>query len=104
MLVRTVDQLIADGWVLAALRILFIGLIYFFLFLVLRGTVREITLAARHMGQGEGRASEVRLLVLDPAQSGKSRGQVLALQSVTEIGRDAGNAIVIDDPFVSARH
>ena len=29
-----VDQLIAGGWLIAALRVLFIGLVYVFLFLV----------------------------------------------------------------------
>jgi hypothetical protein len=104
MLERTIDQLIADGWIFAGLRIVFIGLIYLFLFLVLRGTVRELNLAARQMIQGEGRASEVRLLVLETAHSSLQQGEALKLRPVTEIGRDAGNAIVIDDPHISAKH
>src|SRR4051812_14969817 len=104
MLNRTVDQLIADGWILAGLRILLIGLIYLFLFLVLRSTVRELNIAARQMNQGEGRGSEIRLLVLEAAQSSLRRGEVLTLGPATSIGRDEGNAIVVDDPYVSANH
>jgi hypothetical protein len=99
-----IEQLIAGGWVFAGLRIAFIGLIYLFLFLVLRTTVRELQASARQMSQGEGRGSELMLLVLEAAQSSLQRGEVLRLRPTTEIGRDAGNAVVIDDPHVSARH
>jgi FHA domain len=104
MIDQAISQLIADGWIFAGLRILFIGLIYLFLFLVLRNTVRELNLAARRMSQGEGRASELRLLVLEGAQSSLRPGEVINLGQRNDIGRDAGSTIKIDDPHVSAKH
>jgi hypothetical protein len=104
MIDGTIDRLIADGWVFAGLRLLFIGLIYLFLFLVMRTTLRELNAAARRMAQGEGRGSEVRLLVLDAANSSLRPGEVLRLVQATDIGRDANNAVVIDDPHISAKH
>jgi hypothetical protein len=101
---RIIDQLLAGGWVLAGLRIAFIGLIYLFLFQVFRSTMRELHAAARQMSQGEGRASEVRLLVLNAAMSSLQQGEVLRLRPTTVMGRDAGNTVVVDDPHVSAKH
>lgn len=104
MIDRIIDQLISGGWLFAGLRVAFIGLIYLFLFLVLRATFRELQTSARQMSQGEGRGSEVRLLVLETAQSSLQRGEVLRLRPATDLGRDAGNTIVVDDPHVSAKH
>src|SRR3954471_17410706 len=104
MIDRIFEQLIAGGWVFAGLRIAFIGLIYLFLFLVLRTTVRELHTSARQMSQGEGRGSAVRLLVLEAGQSSLQRGEFLGLRQVTAMGRDADNTIAIDDPHVSAKH
>jgi hypothetical protein len=104
MIDRNIEQLIADGWVLAGLRIAFIGLIYLFLFLVLRTTVRELHAFARQMSQAEGRGAEVRLLVLETGQSSLQPGEVLRLRPATAMGRDSGNTVVIDDPHVSAKH
>src|SRR3954454_6619632 len=101
---QTIDHLIADGWGFATLRLLFIGLLYLFLFLVMRTTLRELNATARRMNQGEGRASEVRLLVVEAAQSSLRSGEVLTLRQATDIGRDSTNTIVIDDPHISAKH
>ncbi len=56
MIETTIDQLIAGGWLYAALRITFIALIYLFLFVVLRTTVRELAVAARAMPGDVGRS------------------------------------------------
>ncbi len=98
------DELIAGGWLYAALRILFIGLVYFFLFLVLRATVRQLNVVARNMAGGEGHAALMTLLTLDAANSSLHAGELLGLEPVTSFGRVAGNTIVIDDPHTSARH
>lgn len=99
-----IDQLIAEGWLYAALRVIFIGLIYLFLFLVLRATVRDLHLAAGTMPGEERRAADLALLTLDAAESSLLPGQALALQPETSLGRVSGNTIVIDDPRTSARH
>ena len=104
MIDAPIDQLIAAGWLYAALRIAFIALIYLFLFVVLRTTVRELGSAARAMDGGEGRASMMALTVLDAADSSLLPGAALALDAASSIGRVAGNTIVVDDPHTSARH
>ena len=99
-----IDQFVAEGWLFAVLRILFIGLVYLFLFLVMRTTVRELHAAARAMGTGEGGAAPMALLTLDAAESSLQLGEALPLHAATSLGRVAGNTIVVDDPHVSARH
>ena len=104
MIETTLDQLIADGWLYAALRIMFIVLIYLFLYIVLRTTERELAVAARAMGGEERRAAGTGLLVLDAAGSSLAPGAALTLEPASSLGRVAGNTIVIDDPHTSARH
>ncbi|MDF2761870.1 MAG: hypothetical protein K0S83_604 [Thermomicrobiales bacterium] len=104
MIRTTLDQLIADGWLFAALRITFIASIYLFLFVVLRTTVRELAVAARDMGGDERRAAGTGLIVLDAADSSLAPGAALSLEPASSLGRVAGNTIVIDDPHTSARH
>jgi hypothetical protein len=99
-----VDQLVAGGWLYAALRIAFIGLIYLFLFLVLRATVRELHAAARAMPSGEGRASTFAVVVRDAAASSLAPGETIALAPKTTIGRATGNTLRVDDPHTSASH
>ncbi len=104
MIETTLDQLIADGWLYAALRVTFIALIYLFLYIVLRTTVHELAVAARAMGGDERRAAGTGLLVLDAADSSLVPGAALSLEPAASLGRVAGNTIVIDDPHTSARH
>src|SRR5918996_6190841 len=104
MIETTLDQLIADGWLYAALRVTFIALIYLFLFIVLRTTVRELAVAARAMGGDERRAAGTGLIVLDAADSSLAPGAALALEAASTLGRVVGNTIVVDDPHTSARH
>jgi predicted component of type VI protein secretion system len=98
------DDLLAGGWLYAAFRVLFIALIYAFLFVVLRATVRELSVAARTMTTGEDAARHAALLVLDPAQSSLPAGETIPVEAVTVIGRAAESTIVVDDPHTSARH
>jgi pSer/pThr/pTyr-binding forkhead associated (FHA) protein len=98
------DQLIAGGWWIAALRLLFIGLVYLFLFLVWRATVRELHAAARQMPSLDTPVARGALVVIDRVGSSLPPGEALALAPATIIGRDKGSTIVADDPHVSARH
>ena len=104
MIETTIDQLIADGWLYAALRITFIALIYLFLFVVLRTTVRELALAARAMPADAGGAVGAGLVVLDAAESSLAPGYTLSLEPASSLGRVTGNTIVVDDPHTSAHH
>jgi hypothetical protein len=104
MIETSIDQLIANGWLYAALRITFIALIYLFLFVVLRTTVHELAVAARAMPGDVGRAAGAGLTVLDAAESSLAPGATLSLEPASSLGRVAGNTIVIDDPHTSAHH
>lgn len=99
-----VERLLGSDWAVAALRLAFIGLIYLFLFTVMRATVREMHLAARMMPAGEGNASPLALEVEERASTSFLPGELVPLLPRTVIGRGAGADIVIDDPHVSARH
>jgi hypothetical protein len=99
-----VDGLLAGDWAVAALRLAFVGLIYLFLFVVMRATVREMHLAARLMPAGEGEGVPMALEVEEGASSSFHPREVVPLLPRTVIGRGAGADIVIDDPHVSARH
>ena len=98
------DELVAGGWVYATLRIAFIALVYAFLFLVLRTTMRELSAAAQGMATGEGHAGAMSLVTLDAAASSLRLGEALPLQPATTIGRVPGNTMVVDDPHTSAEH
>ena len=104
MFETTIDQLIAGGWLYAALRITFIALIYLFLFVVLRTTMRELAVAAQAMPGDERGAAGAGLIVLDAAESSLAPGAALSLEPVSSLGRVLGNTILIDDPHTSAHH
>ena len=88
---------------MAALRIAFIGLVYLFLYLVLRGTADELTAIVQGMAR-EGYGAPLRLVVEDGAASSLFPGDAWQLLPVSTIGRGADNTIVVDDPHVSAHH
>jgi len=96
---------LAGEWTLAVLRLLFVGLIYLFLFLVLRTTARELVEIARGTNNaGPGGMRQASLVVEDGEGSTLVRGQALFLPWRATIGRGDDCEIVIDDPHVSARH
>ena len=93
-------------WFLLLLRVLFIFLLYFFLYQVVRVTTRELTAIATHAApapSGGVRASG-RLVVVDGAESDLRPGIAFALQPVTTVGRHPDNSMPINEPFVSVEH
>ena len=85
------------------LRMGLVGLLYLFLLLVVLVAWRElraVPLAAARPAP----ASYGYLTIVDAAASGRTPGEVLPLQTITLIGRGAGNTIVLNDPSVSAVH
>jgi hypothetical protein len=91
-------------WFILLLRLLFVFLLYFFVFQVVRVMLRELQVFAA----GEQTAPESdpagSLLVKDPGGSGLRSGQRLDLEPVTVIGRHPRATIVLDDAFVSSEH
>jgi pSer/pThr/pTyr-binding forkhead associated (FHA) protein len=82
-----------------AVRLLFLGLIYLFLYRVIVALLRDLRAAARAPSERPGR-----LVVLASPGGEPPAGQSFGLDVITALGRDVNNAIVIDDPFASAEH
>jgi hypothetical protein len=90
-------------WFVLLLRLLFIFLLYFFLYQLLRVTLRELVALA---GQPPTAATRplARLVVVDPAEADLPPGAAFVLQPRTTVGRHPDNTIVIDEPFLSVEH
>jgi hypothetical protein len=103
----SLNSSISFDWFILALRIAFIGLIYYFLYQVARVSIRELatigTVAATPATPTLPSPSSA-LEVLEPAQSSLQPGDTLPLDHYTTIGRRPGNTLVIDDDFVSGSH
>jgi hypothetical protein len=90
------DGLLATLWLF---RLLFLGLLYLFLFAVVRILLRDLRAASREPGAELGRLVVVASPSGDPAV-----GAVFPLDAVTTLGRDVNNSIVVEDQFVSSDH
>jgi len=90
------DPALLAIWVL---RLLFLGLLYAFLWSVVRVLLRDLRAAAREPGAALGR-----LAVLSSPSGEPAVGATFNLDAVTTLGRDVNNAIVLEDDFVSTNH
>ncbi len=90
-----------DATVLAlwVIRLLFLALLYWFLWSVVRVLLGDLRAAAR-----EPVAELGRLIVLASPSAEPPVGVVFGLEAVNTLGRDVNNSIVLDDEFVSAAH
>lgn len=104
MIESALAQLLEGGWILAATRLLFVVLIYLFLFVLLRGTTRELAAIARAMSDDDGQSAWASLIVEQSAESSLRPGQSLLLPPLAIIGRAVASNVSVDDPHVSARH
>ena len=89
-----------------ALRVVFIGAIYVFIWLVARTVLRELRVlaVAGPAAAVSGAADQDELLLLDGGASGIPAGATWELLSGLTIGRKPGNGIEMDDPFLSGNH
>jgi len=89
-----------DGYVLTLwlIRIMFLGLLYAFLFVVVRVLLRDLRAASK------GRGELGRLIVLASPRGEPPPGATFALDAIATLGRDVNNTIVVDDPFASSDH
>jgi hypothetical protein len=90
------DPALLAIWVL---RLLFLGLLYAFLWSVVRVLLRDLRVAAREPSTALGR-----LVVLSSPNGEPPVGATFALDAIATLGRDVNNAIVLDDDFVSTAH
>jgi hypothetical protein len=90
-----------DGFLVTlwAIRLIFLGLLYLFLFAVARTLLRDLRAAAREPGVELGR-----LIVIASPSGDPAIGAVFPLDAVTTLGRDVNNSIIVEDPFASNDH
>src|SRR3990172_9425198 len=90
------DPVVLSIWIL---RLVFLALLYWFLWTVVRILLRDLRAAAREPGAELGR-----LLVLASPGGEPAVGAAFSLDAVTTLGRDVNNTIVVDDEFASGSH
>jgi hypothetical protein len=82
-----------------SLRLAFLGLLYLFLAVLARGLMRDL----RGVSSRGGRPAGVLVVMAAPPGS-PAAGATIELETISTIGRDADNVVVIDDPFASTHH
>jgi pSer/pThr/pTyr-binding forkhead associated (FHA) protein len=96
---------ISTDWLLLFLRLVFVVVLYFFLYQIVRLTTRELAILAQHDATSQASRRVIgRLVVVDPAETVLPVGTGFALTTLTLVGRRPGSDIVLDDSFVSAEH
>jgi len=103
----SLNSSISFDWFILALRVAFIGLVYYFLYQVARVSIRELTaigVSAAMPATPTLPSPASALEIMDPAESSFQPGDVLPLDHYSTIGRRQGNTLVIDDGFVSGAH
>lgn len=98
----------AFEWVMLALRIAFIGLIYLFLYRIAQVSLRELVLIGSiENSQGQknrSQSAQVSMIVRSPANAPLDRAARIPISSYTTVGRSPENAVVLDDSFTSSTH
>ncbi len=89
-------------WFVLLLRLVFAFLLYFFIFLIARITVRELAAATTVSGETSGPPGH--LIVQSPGATGLRPGTRLPLEPVTVIGRHPACTIRLDDSYISTEH
>jgi hypothetical protein len=103
----SLNSSISFDWFILLLRVAFIVLIYYFLYLVSRVSIRELVAfgtAAPSSTSPTLPSPSSSLEVIEPAQSSLRPGDILPLDHYTTIGRRDDNTLMIDDGFVSGAH
>ena len=97
-------------WFILLLRVLFIFLLYFFLFQIVRTIARELrAVSIATAGAGPAHVEELvrataRLALLDALDSGMPPGTTFALRPGAVVGRRPGADVHLNDTFVSGEH
>lgn len=104
---ETESAFFAFEWVMLALRIAFIGLIYLFLYRIAQVALRELVVIGRieaTQSQKSGRSAQAALIVRSPANASLDREARIPISSYTTVGRSPDNTLMIDDSFTSSAH
>ncbi|HEX5940552.1 MAG TPA: FHA domain-containing protein [Dehalococcoidia bacterium] len=93
----------ADDVTILVVRFAVLGIVFLFLFTVLRTQWRELT-RARPIRAGSATQESAILYVVQPGKTGLRSGDPFELEPSTTIGRVEGNNVVLDEETVSSRH
>ena len=93
-------------WVYLAIRLLFIGAIYWFISMVVRTSLRELrALAATPEREAALEVADPgQLVLIDAGNASIKAGATWDFAPEMTIGRRPGNEVEIDDPFLSGQH
>ncbi|MGH2545156.1 MAG: FHA domain-containing protein [Ardenticatenaceae bacterium] len=89
---------------LFGLRIVLLLLLYAFLFMLAWLVWRDLKQASTVAPDTQRTPRGGRLTVIESGDSGYAEGQHFPLQTITTIGRDLSNDIVVADAYASTRH
>jgi hypothetical protein len=96
-------------WFILLLRILFVFLLYFFLFQIVRTIARElravsIATAGGPAPRAAGGQAAAHLVLLEPTEAGYPAGHRFPVRSGAAVGRRDGSAIQLNDTYISSEH
>lgn len=95
---------ISTDWLLLGLRFVFIGLLYLFLFRIVKLTRDEVSVLAQRETRSGPVLKRPSLVMVEPAEADFPVGHRFPLGQVTNVGRSSANAIALNDAFVSGQH
>jgi hypothetical protein len=95
-------------WFILLLRILFVFLLYFFLFQIVRTIARELRAVSIATAGGPAPRAAAQpaahLLLLEPTEAGHPAGHRFPVRSGASVGRRDGCAIQLNDTYISSEH
>ena len=92
-------------WFVLLLRVVFIFLLYFFVYQVIRVVSRELRALATRGEPVAGVPAPIgALMVAEPGESNLRRGEVFDLEPVSVIGRHPRVTIHVESSFISSEH
>lgn len=97
-------------WFILVLRVLFVFLLYFFLFQIVRTIARELravsiaTAGGQTSVTGPAEADEARLVLEEDTEAGLRAGTTFALRPGAVVGRRPSSDIFLNDTYMSGEH
>jgi hypothetical protein len=96
-------------WFILLLRVLFVFLLYFFLFQIVRTIARELRAVSIATAGGPSPRAvatqpAAQLILLEATEAGLPAGQLFPVRSGAVVGRREGSAIHLNDTYISNEH
>ena len=96
-------------WFILLLRVLFVFLLYFFLFQIVRTIARELRMVSIATAGGQAATSEpprvaAQLVLEEDTEAGLPAGTTFTLRPGAVVGRRPGSDIFLNDTYMSGEH